>query len=146
MLSAILLLALAADKPAIYGPYFESNKSGLKGEASYLVFTDAKRFGEVLRPLPPVGKRRTVAVPDAAWKESLALVVIRRGATPFTYALDSVEEKDGTLVCKFTSRADGKPGTATFASPFVVAVPKGKAKEVRFVENGKEAEKVEVGE
>jgi len=30
------------------------------------------------------------------------------------------------------------PGTATFASPLVVAVPKGKITKVVFVENGKE--------
>ena len=54
-----------------------------------------------------------------------------------TYTEVSTKTDGDTLTVTFKSEA-GKPGTANFASPLVVAVPKGKIAKVVFVENGKE--------
>jgi hypothetical protein len=131
-------------EPKIYGPYFESNKSGLKGETSRLIFTDAAKFDEVLKQVPPIGGRKTAGVPAEAFKESLVLVVIKRGPQPVTYSETKASLKDGTLTLEFKSAAPGGDSTATYASPLVVTVPKGKIKNVVFVENGTKSEAVPV--
>jgi hypothetical protein len=130
--------------PKVYGPYFESNKSGLKGETSRLIFTDAAKFDEVLKAVPPIGGRRTIGVPAEAFKESLVLVVIKRGPQAVTYSDTKASVKDDTLTLEFKSSAPGGASTATFASPLVVTVPKGKIKNVVFVENGTKSEAVPV--
>jgi hypothetical protein len=141
LLASLAPFAAAEDAkitPNVYGPYFESNKSGLKGDSSFLVISDAKKFNEVLRPLPPVGKRRTVMVPKDAFEKSLVLVVIKRGKEAFGYTVEKAEAKGDTLRLYYKSAGMGVGGgTATFASPLVVTVPKGKYKSVEFIENGK---------
>jgi hypothetical protein len=154
MHALLLLAALAADtdpamklEAATFGPYFESNKSGLKGEASYLAFSDAGKFAAVLRPVPPVGGRKTIPLPKDAFDKSLVLVVIRRGTQIHEYTVEKAEAKGDTVVLTFKSAAKGAAGgTATFASPLVVTVPKGKYKTVEFIENGKKAGTVKLGE
>jgi enterochelin esterase-like enzyme len=131
-------------KPTVYGPYFESNKSGLKGETSRLVFTDAAKFDEVLKLVPPVGGRRPVGVPAEAFKNSLVLVVIKRGPQPVSYELGKTSVADGVLTLEFKSSAPGGNSTAMFASPFVVTVPRGKITSVVFVENGTKSEPISV--
>ncbi len=155
MHALLLLAALAADtepapkklETATYGPYFESNKSGLKGENSYLAFTDAAKFGEVLRPVPPIGGRKPSPLPKDAFDKSVVLVVVKRGTETFDYTVEKAEDRGGTAVLTFKSVGKGAGGgTARFATPLVVAIPKGKYKAVEFVENGKKAATVKLGE
>jgi hypothetical protein len=154
MLALVILAALFADtepKPAkveavTHGPYFESNMSGLKGESSFLAFTDAKKFSEALRPVPPLlGGKKPNPLPKDAFEKSLVLVVIKRGSEAFEYTVEKAEDRSGTLVLTFKSKGTGGGGTATFASPLVVAVPKGKYKSAEFVENGKKVATVKIG-
>jgi hypothetical protein len=150
LLAVVASFAVAADEPAkievkSYGPYFESNKSGLKGDASYLVFTDKTKFDSALRLRPPlIGGKRPVPVPDASFLKSHVLVVIRRGKTIFDYSDLKAEAKGDTLRFSFRSAARGAAGSATFKTPLVVTVTKGKYKQVEFVENGKKAETVKL--
>lgn len=149
---ALLLASLIAPpvEPAkievkAYGPYFESNRSGLKGGSSYLVFSDAKKFGEVLRLPPPLlGGKRPVPVPAEAFKKSHVLVVIKRGGTIYEYSGLKAEANRDTLRFSFKSSAKGAPGSARFATPLAVVVTGGKFKEVEFVENGKKVATVKV--
>lgn len=140
----VVPFVLAQENVPTYGPYFESNRSGLKGDASYLVFRDAKKFDAVLKLVPPVGGRRPVAVPTDAFAKSLVLSVIRRGPTTYTYEGVLSEEKAGVLTLTFKSAPVGAPSTAQFATPLVVVLPKGAAKSVEFVENGKKVETIKL--
>jgi hypothetical protein len=148
-----LLLAACADKPVtetlyaakLHGPFFESNKSGLKGEASYLAFTDRKKFDAVLRLVPPTGGRRATPLPADAFEKSVVLAVIRRGTQTYRFSGKKVSETEGVLTFAFTSEPEARFGdTATFATPFVVTVQKGKYRSVEFVENGKKVATVKL--
>lgn len=119
-----------------HGGYFESNKSGLKGPESYLAFTDRASFSKVFGVAFTMGKKPNV-IPRGAFKTRLAVAVIKRGNALWRYKVNKVTAKDGTLTVAYeaTSRAGG--GTARFASPLIVSVPRDKYKKVEFVENGK---------
>jgi hypothetical protein len=67
----------------------------------------------------------------------LVVAVIKRGKATTIYTEVGTKVDGDTLTVSFKSE-EGKPSTATFASPLVVAVPKGKITKVVFVENGKE--------
>ena len=116
--------------------YFESNKSGLKGPASYLAFTDAAAFNKVFGVGFTMGKKPNV-LPKGAFDKRLAVAVIKRGDAIWQYKVNKVTAKDGTLTVAYEATSRGAGGTARFASPLIVSVPKDKYKTVEFIENGK---------
>jgi hypothetical protein len=116
--------------------YFESNKSGLKGPASYLAFTDRASFSKVFGVAFTMGKKPNV-LPKGAFKMRLAVAAIKRGDAIWQYKVNKVTAKDGTLTVSYEASSRGGGGTARFASPLIVSVPKDKYKTVEFVENGK---------
>jgi len=154
MLSALLLAAAFAPTPEVatlavrtWGPYFESNKSGLKGDSSFLVITDADKMAAVLRPVPPIGGRKTESVPKDAFDKSIILAVIKRGTQTYDYTFVKAEARDGVVRVEIKSVAKGDPnGSATFATPYVLTIPKGKWKSVEFIDNGKKAATVKLAE
>jgi hypothetical protein len=136
--------AFAADEPKgkdvkfdTHNGYFESNKSGLKGDASFLVLTDAKGFDAIF------GKARTMGpkpnfIEDGAWEKKIAIATIQRGMKMVTYKVDKVTAEDGVLTIAYTTTSKDST-SATFASPLIVTVDKGDYKSVVFIENGKKA-------
>jgi hypothetical protein len=129
----------------VYDGYFESNKSGLKGEASFLVFTDKKGFDNVFRPTPPLlGGKKKVLLPDNAFEAQLVAAVVKRGDRVWTYKVTGVTHCKGKATITYEAKA-GQAGGATFASPLIVAVARGGLARVVFVENGKEVGTAEIG-
>jgi hypothetical protein len=128
----------------VYDGYFESNQSGLKGKSSFLVFTDKKAFDKVFRPAPPLlgGKKKTMLPPDA-FKTGIVVAVVKRGNQLWTYKVQSATSCKGKITLSYQAESrDG--GSATFASPLIVALPGASEPQVRFEENGKEAALVNV--
>ncbi len=135
----LVVLALAADPPAftVHTGHFEKNSSGLSGDASFLLFTSAEAFDKVFGTVPPVGVRKPSPVNTGAFDKTVVAAVVRRGKAVVTYTEVSVKIDGDTATVKYSSEA-GTPGTATFASPLVVSLPKASVTKVVFVENGKE--------
>ena len=126
--------------------YFESNKSGLTGEASYLAFADQEGFLKVLRPTPPLMGKKPNLLPKDAFQKNVVVAVIKRGDTIWKYTVDKVTAQTGTLTIEYKAAQQGAGGgTAKFASPMVVAVEKADYKEVVFIENGKKAGTAKIG-
>lgn len=131
--------ALAADVKELtatrYTGHFERNDSGLKGEASFLSFADLasfeKVFGSAFMPKSTFVKKDT-------FDTHVVVAVIHRGTKPWEYTVDKVSADDGVLTVKYTATAKDAGGTATFASPLILSVEKGKYRSVVFIENGKE--------
>lgn len=145
MIAHLLALSLVvtadpAVKLTVHTGHFEKNSSGLKGDASFRVFTDFATFEKVLGTVPSVGPRKANPVTAATFQDHDLVVVIKRGKAITTYSEVSTTSDDTTLTLSYKTDV-GTPGTAEFASPLVVAVPKGKAASVKFVENGKEVGK-----
>lgn len=138
-----LSLVAAADptvKLTVHTGHFEKNSSGLKGEASFRVFTDLATFEKVLGSVPPVGPRKANPVTEVTFQNHDLVVVIKRGRAITTFTEVSVTSDGSTLSLCYKAEA-GTAGAAEFASPLVVAVPKGKAAGVKYLENGKEVGK-----
>jgi hypothetical protein len=146
-LGLTLAMSLAEEKVPwmLHVPgYFESNKSGLSGAASHLVFTDEKSFHQVFRSVfVPGGKAKLLS--RDAFDKQVVIATIKRGKEVFTYTVEKVTLADGVL--ELTYRAKGKDGggSAMFASPLIIAVPKRKYRSVVFVENGKKVATVKLG-
>lgn len=125
----------------VHTGHFEKNTSGLKDEPSLLLLKDADAFDKVFGAVPPAGLgggvRKNNPVTKDVFEKQLVAAVIKRGKAITTYTEVSAKADGETLTVTFKSE-EGKPGTANFASPLVVAVPKGKIAKVVFVENGKE--------
>jgi hypothetical protein len=123
--------------------YFEKNNSGLKGDSSYVVMTDQKGFDAVFGVGVTMGAKPPL-LPKDAFDKKLVATVIKRGNAITEYTVDKVTSADGVLYVQYTAKAKGEGGTATFASPLIVAVDKGKITSVEFIENGKKVETVKV--
>jgi hypothetical protein len=153
---AVLLALHAAAAPAadaggkgskveykVYSGYFESNKSGLKGDASYLAFTDRAAFKKAFGEAAVMGQKKSY-LPRDAFDSLLVVAAVKRGDGVWDYKVEKVTADGGTLTVRYRASAkDG--GGATFASPLVLSVPRGEYTAVEFVENGKKVGAAEVG-
>jgi hypothetical protein len=128
----------------VHSGYFESNQSGLKGEASYLAFTDPKAFEKVFGIAVVMGQKPKL-LPKNAFESHLVAAVIKRGKAVWEYRVEKVTEDSGTLYVQYLATAKEGGGSATFASPLIVSVRRGKFTSVVFIENGKKAGTATVG-
>jgi hypothetical protein len=122
----------------VHSGYFESNRSGLKGESSYLAFSDPTSFKNTFGTAFVMGKRPNV-LPKDAFDTKVVAAVIKRGTSIYQYKVKSATTLGKTLTVTYSAEERPGGGTARFASPLIVSVPKGDYKEVVFVENGKKA-------
>jgi hypothetical protein len=120
----------------VHSGHFESNKSGLKGEASFLAFTDDKSFWNVFGLVPPLKGKKFDYVKPEEFKTKLVVAAIKRGNRIWTYKVEKVTADGDTLYIQYEA-VGGKEGSATFASPLIVSVDRGKYTSVVFLENGK---------
>jgi hypothetical protein len=132
-------LAFADDKveARVYTGHYEKNTSGLSGEASFLVYHDFAEFEKVFGVVPPIGARKPNPVTDDVLADNRVVAVIKRGKAVVVFTEVAVTSDGQTLTVRYKAEV-GAPGAATFATPLVVSVPKGKETKVVFVENGKE--------
>jgi hypothetical protein len=128
----------------VYKSYFVSNKADLKGESSYLAFTDQNGFGKVLRAAPPnIGKKREY-LPKDVFKNKVVVVVVKQGNKLWEYNVEKVTADKDKLYVQYALTSKDTPGTR-YAVPLIVAVDKGKLTEVVFIENGKKAGMAKIG-
>jgi hypothetical protein len=139
----VVLSARGADEPkgtkvefTVHGGQFEKNNAGLKGDQSFLLITNRTAFDKVFGAGFVMGKKPNI-VPKNAFDTKVVVATIKRGKSITTYDVEKVTlDKDGTLYVQYKATA-GPPGTATFASPLIISVPKDKVKRAVFIENGK---------
>jgi hypothetical protein len=149
--AAFILLPLAAaadDKEQakgkeiryeVHSGYFESNKSGLKGDTSYLTFTDQESFDKVFGKAAVMGKRFGY-LPEGVFDTRRVVAVIKRGPAVTQYSVQKVTGDNGTIFVQYEAKAKDGGGTARYASPLIISFDKGKYTTVVFVENGKKVE------
>ena len=109
----------------------------MKGERSFLILRDYDAFEKVFGTVPPLGKRMNNPVTKADFEKGVVVAVITRGPAVTTYGDVSGASADGQFTLKYKS-ATGPAGTATFASPLLVVVPKEGLKGAIFVDDGAE--------
>ncbi len=126
----------------VYNGYFEKNNSGLKGDSSYLAFSDGEAFGKIFGSAR-VGNMQKF-LPKDAFDKLFVVAVLMRGNAIVDYKVEKVTAEDKTLYVEFTAKK-GEPTTAKFSSPLILAVDKDKYTSVVFIETTKKVEKIEVG-
>jgi hypothetical protein len=144
-LTAFAAVGRAADEPAkgLSAPtrtgHFEKNTSGLKGETSFLVLRDIDSFEKVFGTVPPLGGKKANPVTKELFEKGVVVAVITRAAAVTTYSDPTIliDTENSTVKLSYKS-VTGPPGTATFASPLIVMVPKEKMNGAVFFDNGKE--------
>ena len=125
----------------VHNGHFEKNDAGLKGDSSYLAFTDREAFDKVFGAA--VTMRKKNFVPKDAFDKKMVVAVIKRGNALTEYKVEKVTADEGTLYVQYTAKM-GAAGTATFATPLIVSLDKDKYKAVVFLENGKKVDKVKL--
>lgn len=146
LLAFLTCSAHAADEPkgdkvefSLHGGHFEKNNAGLKGDQSFLLLTTREGFDKIFGAGFVMGKKPNV-VPKDAFDKNVVVATIKRGNAVTNYEVEKVTlDKDGTLYVQYkaTTNPANPAGTATFASPLIISVPKDKVKKVTFIENGK---------
>jgi hypothetical protein len=126
-----------------YGDYFESNQSGLKGPESFLVITDRAKFDATFG-IGVVMGRGVEVLPANAFDSKIVVAAIHRGKSVWTYKVEGASTRDGVLTLRYHAETKEAGGSASFASPLIVAVPKGDCKTVEFIENGKKVATVPI--
>ncbi|HLN33531.1 MAG TPA: hypothetical protein VK395_37735 [Gemmataceae bacterium] len=127
----------------VYKSYFESNKSGLEGDRSFLAFTDQKAFDKVFGKAVVMGKKPKF-LPKDAFDTKLVIAAIRRGHKVWEYGVDKVTADGKTLYVQYEAHS-GAEDSATFASPLIISVGKAKYSTVVFIENGKKVGSATIG-
>jgi type II secretion system protein G len=125
-----------------YSGYFVSNKFEPNAADSFVVITDQDHFDEVFGVAFVMGDK-SHRLPKDAFKSAMVIAPIKRGKSLWDFKVERVTEAKGMVELRYTT-TEKKSDTATFASPLIVAIPKGKYTGVQFVENGKVMKKVEV--
>ncbi len=116
-----------------YKSYFENNNSGLKGDVSYLNFDSQKDFDKIFGTAAAMGENSFL--PPDVFNTKIVVVAIKRGSLR-KYDDVQITSENGKLFVSYKTE-DSPPGSATFSSPLIVSVNKGKYKKVVFTENGK---------
>ena len=120
---------------SVHNGYFESNKSGLSGDSSYLAFSSQKAFDAVFGIARVVGKQDFL--PRDAFDGKVVVAVIKRGKSIYDYKIEKVTNDDGVLTVQFTATPQAGGGAATFATPLILSVDRGKYDSAAFIEDGK---------
>jgi hypothetical protein len=123
-----------------FSSYFENNNAGLTGDTSYLAFTDQAAFDKIFGSAAVMGKNSFL--PDNAFSSKMVVATIKRG--PIREYSDVKVSASGSKLTVSYKIKDRAADSATYATPLIIAVKKGKYKEVVFKENGKKVGSVTV--
>jgi hypothetical protein len=124
-----------------YSGYFVSNKFEPNAAESFLVITDQEQFDKVFG-VAFVMRDKSHRLPKDAFKSSMVLAAVKRGAAVWEYKVEGATEAKGIVELRYTTTSK-KSDSATFACPLIVSNAKGKYKAVQFVENGKVVKRIE---
>jgi hypothetical protein len=123
-----------------YSGYFVSNQFEPKAVESFVVIHDQKQFDKVFGAAF-VMRDKSHRLPKDAFKSLLIVAVIKRGPALCEFKVEGVTVAKGVVEVRYTT-TEKKSDTATFASPLIVSIPRGKYKAIQFAENGKLVKKL----
>jgi len=123
--------------------YFERNDSNLKGNASYLIFTNLEKFEQIFGYATSMGNNHFL--PDNVYDSKLVVAMIKRGNSIYIYDLKKVTVKKKELYVWYNVAPDKSSTTAatpgddshSWNSGCFLTVDKNNYTKVIFMENGK---------
>jgi hypothetical protein len=125
-----------------YSGYFVSNRFETDAAESFVVLDSREQFDKAFGAAF-VMRDKSHRLPKDAFKSLVVLGAIKRGKAVWEFKVESVTETDGVVTLKYTATSK-KSDSATFASPLIASIPRGKYAEVQFVENGKPVKQIKL--
>jgi hypothetical protein len=123
---------------------FVKNTYEVKGDSAYVAVADRDNFDKIFGIGRVLGGKQNF-VPKDAFEKKIVVAAIKKGNAITEYKVEKVTADGDTLYVQYTAEPKGSAtGTATFVSPLIVSVDKGKITKVIFIENGKKADTVDV--
>jgi inhibitor of cysteine peptidase len=116
-------------------PYFVKNTFEPNAPQSFAVIRTMEQFNAVFGVGMVMGGPRP-QIKAETFESRIVVVTVKRGPM-CSYKVESVTAKGAGLQVRYEAKVE-PPGSATFAVPLILAVPKGNSASVTFVENGKE--------
>jgi hypothetical protein len=123
------------DFSTIERPYFVKNTFERDAPQSFVVVKSFEQFNGIFGVGMVMGGARP-QVNAATFDAKIIVAVVKRGPM-CNYKVESVTAAADGLEVRYEAKVD-LPGSATFAVPLIVSVPKGDYAAVKFIENGKE--------
>jgi hypothetical protein len=120
-------------------PYFVKNTFEPKEKQSFAVLKSVDDFNRVFG-VGMVMRGPRPQINEETFKSKIVLAVVSRGPM-CKYEVESVNAKGKGIEVRYNRKVEA-PGTAQFAVPLIVAIPKGEYSSVKFVENGKQVKEV----
>lgn len=114
--------------------YFVENDDNMKGNVSFLVFTNREKFDRVFHPAAHMGDNHFL--PDNVFDSKLVIATTARGNFLRKYELTKVTAKKGELYVWYNSTDEQTPENSWHAH-LILTVDKNKYSQVIFMENGK---------
>ncbi len=126
-----------------YPSYFESNQSGLKGNTSYLAFTNRAAFDKTFGAAAVMGSNKFLL--ENAFDAGIVVAVIKRGPLIWNYTVQKVVANNRSVTVHYNAKStateigaeNAGASNASFASPLIVALDRKDYASVLFVENNK---------
>jgi hypothetical protein len=119
-----------------YAGLFEKNTSGLPGPTSFLLLSSREAFDKGFGTLPPIKGFNPTPLPADVFDKHVVVAVITRADAPTEYSDVTATVAGTTLTVAYQAKT-GPATSAKYASPLILALPKGKFTEVSFVSDGK---------
>ena len=116
------------------GSYFERNDTGLTAQSSYMVLTSRAQFDKIFGAAATGGQNNFL--PDNLFKTKVVIAAITRGHFLRVYDSPKVTTKNGKIYVWYKVN-DRQQESATYASPLILAVDKGRYSQVIFMQDGK---------
>jgi hypothetical protein len=127
----------------VYSGYFVSNQFEPNAAESFVVIRDQEQFDKVFGVAMVMGDK-SHRLPKDTFKENVVLAAVKRGKAAWEFKVKNVGFAGGIVELRYTATSK-ESESATFASPLIVSIPKGKYTRFEFVENGKVVKKIDVG-
>ncbi len=118
-----------------YDGYFVKNNTNQNAARTLLALANQEQFDRNFG-VAAVMQDKSKRLPAEIFPKQLVVSIITRGTAVEQYAVESITLKDDTLMVRYQAKAAPSNGTATFASPLILSVPRAGIKKVFFVENG----------
>jgi len=128
----------------IYDGYFVSNRFEPDSSESFVIILDQELFDRSFGAAF-VMKDKSHRLPRDIFNSNIILAAIKRGNAVWKYKVESVMVKRGVVELRYATSMSPSD-SATFACPLIVSVPRGLYVAVQFIDNGKLARQVEIGQ
>lgn len=117
-----------------YSSYFVKSNAGVTKPREFRVAATRAEFDRLFG-FAAVMRAKQPVLPDDHFEKNLIVAAIHQGKSVTEFTVQSVTAGEGVLRVRYQAKA-GPEGSASFASPLILSVPRGPWQRVSFVCGG----------